>query len=49
MIRLPLQPHDKVVTSFPWRDKVLVITECGKVFELAIQERDGLTEVRQVP
>lgn len=37
-MQIPMDAHDRVVASFPFRDKVLVITERGKVFVIEVGE-----------
>ncbi len=37
---IPLRAGDKVVAAVPWQDKVLVITERGKVFALQGEQHD---------
>ena len=34
-MRVPLAPGDRVIAAFPWRDKIIVVTENGHVFEIA--------------
>lgn len=41
MFSLPIERDDRVVAAFPFRDKVVVISESGKVFELRVDEDIG--------
>ena len=48
MFTLPVEHYDRIITAFPWRDKVIVISERGAVSELKISEEDGATFIRRV-
>ena len=45
-IMLPLLAHDKIITAFPWRDRVIVISERGSIFEIEISQIDDLLKIR---
>ncbi len=47
-INLPLSHMDKVVTAFLWRDRVIVISERGSIFEIEISQLDDLPKIRIV-
>ena len=32
---IPLSPGDRVIAAFPWQDKIVVVTEQGRVFQIA--------------
>lgn len=40
-MQLPIETGDRVIASFPWRDKVIVITEQGRIYMLECSE--GMT------
>jgi len=48
MFELPLKPGDRVIAAFPFRDKVLVITEGGQVLEIRVDDDPWTNEVRLV-
>lgn len=41
MLELPIGPvqlgkEDQVVSAFPWRDSIIVVTRFGKIFQLGV-------------
>jgi len=46
ILQLPLGNVDRIVAAFPFRDNVFVVTEAGLVFQLTIDEKDGLPVIR---
>ncbi len=45
---IPLGPGDRVISAFPSRDTVLIVTEHGKVFEVRVQMNEDGTHLRLV-
>lgn len=45
-MQIPLEPHDRVVASFPWRDWAVVVTERGKIIILECGYARGADEIR---
>jgi len=37
-MKIPLEPGDRVVAAFPFRELVMVVTERGAVFKIIISE-----------
>ena len=34
-MQIPLCPGDRVVATFNWRDTIIIVTEQGRVFQIA--------------
>jgi len=47
-LQLPLTHGDSVVTAFPFRDKVFVITKSGDIWMLQVSDIDDLPTIRKV-
>lgn len=37
-LQIPLEPGDTVITAFQFRDKIVVITDMGKVWTIEVGE-----------
>ena len=48
MLQLPLAYEDRVITAFPYRDRIMVVTEGGQVFEIRVEENEMDESVRLV-
>ncbi len=38
MFELPLKDGDTVICGFPFRDRIVIITEFGKVFQIKVDQ-----------
>ena len=45
-MRLTLAPGDRVVASFPFRDRIVIITEMGCVYEIACEYNGTFDEIQ---
>ena len=50
-IQVPLAMHDRVITSFPWRDRIILVTERGHIFVMEVGEdfESGAIKIRPQP
>ena len=49
-MQIPIEPHDRVIAAFPWREYVLIVTESGRLYQLSIKEDVlGHPQVRVLP
>ena len=37
-LNIPLERGDRVIASFPWKDKIIISTELGSIFIVEVEE-----------